>query len=268
MMEAIPRSRVLVVEDDVISRQLVEVMLRNWSLEVVAVSSGQEALERFVADRFDLIFLDIHMAGLNGYETCLKIREYEKVLAWKAIPIIALTGSVLPEDKARGRSVGMNDFLEKPLRIKNLQAILHHWLGSVAPSVPVSSFEESGVEVDLQILEVLRVELSKVPGAFAKILGMFLVDLHENRLKLQRASEALDQATLFRIAHSMKSQCGAVGASSLRAVFIQIEQRLKSDHLEDIPGLLAQVDAICLTLIPRLERIRDNPDISLAMEVS
>lgn len=291
-LAAVPsRSRILVVDDDTLSRQLSELMLANWSVSVTTAHNGEEAFERVTKDHFDCVLMDIQMPGMNGYETCKKIREYERAYAQEAVPIIALSGNVLPEDKERGRLVGMSGFLEKPLRKQALHAELLRWLSSDAsPPLVVASATSDGLvtpTVDesplrvaasiasevlvepmvdespllhVQTLEILRGELSRVPGAFGNIMGMFVNDLAVKLGEIQTALDGRDEESLIRLAHSLKSQCGSVGALRLRELFIQVEQQAKGGHLEPLPLLLEALEQNFALIRPRLEQAILNPD--------
>ncbi len=272
--------RVLVVDDDLLSRQLAEVMLQHWSVEVMTVSGGMEALAALKKIAFDLIFLDIQMPGMNGYETCQEIRAYECAQGVAMTPVIALSGNVLPAGKQRGQAAGMSDFLEKPLRVQALQGILHRWLPdlSVTESEVMSTDSFSAVDVEthaesaeipllnLQTLEVLRSELARVPGAFANILGLFISDVMEKLSTLQRALDAHDEEVVIRLAHSMKSQCGSVGAERLRALFIQMEQVAKAGRLGEAAQLFVQVSEIFQRICPDLEFVLSSSDIPITAE--
>ena len=122
--------RVLLVEDNDLNREIAREILGSFSLEVEEAADGQQALERFrkVPDGwYDLIFMDIQMPVMNGYEAAKAIRALDRNDA-RQVPIVAMTANVFAEDVAAALSGGMNDHLGKPVVIDKLKEILARWL--------------------------------------------------------------------------------------------------------------------------------------------
>jgi PAS domain S-box-containing protein len=116
----------LIVDDLPLNRMLLIDYLTAVKLNFnfIEADDGKDALEKFQKNQFDMVFLDIHMPNLNGYETSMKIREIELKENRKKVPIIAVSAGVYEDEMNRSISSGMNDFLEKPLLIKTLKEIL------------------------------------------------------------------------------------------------------------------------------------------------
>ena len=113
------RTRVLIVEDNVVNQKLIGRMLGRLGLDAMVVSGGEACLEACAATVYDLILMDIQMPGMDGYEATRKLRE-SRNSAW----IVALTAHVMQEDRQHCFAVGMNDFLAKPVRFDALKAAL------------------------------------------------------------------------------------------------------------------------------------------------
>ncbi len=113
----IPR-RILVVEDDVASQNVLRSLLEPAGCNVICVPNGNFALEALKENIFDLVLMDIRMPALNGIETTRKIRALDKVYA--DIPIIAVTADASPETETRCTAVGMNGYLTKPVSARIL----------------------------------------------------------------------------------------------------------------------------------------------------
>ena len=105
---------ILLAEDDVVNQKLIRRLLEKRRHEVVVVSDGQSVLDKIAERRFDLILMDIHMPVLDGLETTKRIRKREAG-GGDHVPIIALTASMLDQDKERCLAVGMDEFLTKPI---------------------------------------------------------------------------------------------------------------------------------------------------------
>jgi two-component system cell cycle response regulator len=129
-------NRVLVVDDSEPIHKLIEARLRPEGLDVTSELSGARGVERAIADKPDLILLDIDLPDLDGFEVCRQLKDHQNT---KDIPIIFLTGTTSTESKVRGLDLGAVDYVTKPfyqvelrarvraaLRTKRLQDLLEH----------------------------------------------------------------------------------------------------------------------------------------------
>jgi signal transduction histidine kinase/CheY-like chemotaxis protein len=127
--------RILLVEDVEINREIVLSLLEPAHLTIDCAENGVEAVKMFSAapDSYDLVFMDIQMPEMDGYEAARRIRALD-VPAAKTIPIIAMTANVFKEDINKCLDAGMNDHMGKPLDIKEVRAKLNlYLLPSVRP---------------------------------------------------------------------------------------------------------------------------------------
>ena len=119
--------RVLVAEDHEVNRELARVLLERCGCEVVTTADGAEALVAASAGAFDLIFLDLQMPVLNGLEAARRMRR-----AGVRAPLVAMSASVLSQEREQCRKAGMSDFLPKPFRKSDVQGLLARLLGGKA----------------------------------------------------------------------------------------------------------------------------------------
>ena len=126
-IEPAPRTpgvqEILVAEDFALNQDVVKLMLSETCFKPVFANNGQEAVDTYLADpaRFPLIFMDVSMPVMDGYEASRQIRRHEIENGLDAIPIIALTGHALKNDRDACLEAGMNDYLSKP--VKQLQLL-------------------------------------------------------------------------------------------------------------------------------------------------
>ncbi len=118
----LPRHRVLVVDDVYASAKTLAMMLESINQEVAIASDGQKAIEQAVAERPDIVFLDIAMPGMNGYEVARHLREYK---ALDATRLVALTGYGHEDDRRRAIEAGFHHHLTKPTSIDQLTQLLN-----------------------------------------------------------------------------------------------------------------------------------------------
>ena len=109
--------RILVVDDSATIRRSAETMLAKDGCEVITAENGFEALSKITRHKPDLIFVDIMMPRLDGYQTCALIKNNQ---SFKATPVIMLSSKDSIFDRARGRIVGSEQYLTKPFTKEDL----------------------------------------------------------------------------------------------------------------------------------------------------
>ncbi|MDR0598235.1 MAG: response regulator [Treponema sp.] len=123
--------RILLAEDVEINREIVTAILEPMGLVIDEAEDGRAAYDKFSAnpDSYDLIFMDIHMPGIDGYEATRLIRSLSHPRA-KTVPIIAMTANVFKEDIERCLAAGMNNHVGKPIDFDELLVLLKKYLAS------------------------------------------------------------------------------------------------------------------------------------------
>jgi len=111
--------KVLVADDKPTGRELVRTVLEKSGYQVFEANDGEQAVVEAGRIHHDLIILDIHMPGLDGFGVIEKLRREE---AFAATPIIALTASAMMGDRERAMSVGFTGYITKPIRLEALRA--------------------------------------------------------------------------------------------------------------------------------------------------
>ncbi|MET3980555.1 PAS domain S-box-containing protein [Mucilaginibacter sp. UYP25] len=113
--------RVLVAEDNMINQFMVTKMLKDWNVTVEVAESGNKAVEMLKNNEYNLVLMDTHMPGLNGYQAARIIRtEFEEPM--RSVPIISLSASAFEHEQLEALSAGMNDVLTKPFAAHELHA--------------------------------------------------------------------------------------------------------------------------------------------------
>jgi len=118
---------VLVAEDNVINQKLIINILSKMGIDVDIANNGQEALDKRIENKYDIIFMDIEMPVMGGIEATAKIMSYERNKQKEHIPIIALTANALTGDKAKYIGVGMNGYLAKPINLNELRKLFKEY---------------------------------------------------------------------------------------------------------------------------------------------
>lgn len=123
------RKIILIAENLVDNREVVQTLLEDLGFEVNAAENGEEAVDMFIESEegfYKAIFMDIEMPVMNGYQATMMIRGLNREDS--NIPIIAMTANAFAEDKTEAMQAGMNDYLTKPLKMKQLADMLKVWV--------------------------------------------------------------------------------------------------------------------------------------------
>ncbi|MBK8397600.1 MAG: response regulator [Leptospiraceae bacterium] len=116
--------KILLVEDDKVNQILFKKLIKKTAFTLETADNGKRALELLSQENFKLVFMDMEMPVLNGYETTKVIRESSSSVLNHEVPIIALTGNNNEKDKEKCKEAGMNDFLTKPIQIEEINRII------------------------------------------------------------------------------------------------------------------------------------------------
>ncbi|MGD9559913.1 MAG: ATP-binding protein [Oscillospiraceae bacterium] len=120
----------LLAEDIEVNREIVVALLAEWGMAVVCAENGQQALALFAEapEKYDLVFMDMHMPVMDGYEATAKIRALPLEKA-HSVPIIAMTANAFSEDVQKCLDAGMDAHVAKPLDMDQLYQVIHRLLG-------------------------------------------------------------------------------------------------------------------------------------------
>lgn len=124
-----PHGRVLIVDDAIDNRLLLEMFLKKYQVETVSASNGQEAVTTALGSYFDVILMDVQMPIMDGFEAVKLLREKNYTR-----PVIALTAHAMRGDRERCLEKGFDDYIQKPINRQTLEACLNRYLGPAKPS--------------------------------------------------------------------------------------------------------------------------------------
>ena len=118
------RLNILLVEDNVINQRVAGFAIKKLGHELDIANNGIEGFEKFKNNKYDLILMDLQMPKMNGYDTTLKIREYEKKHNLSHTKIVAMTANALKGEKDKCLSIGMDGYLSKPFKLEDIRKII------------------------------------------------------------------------------------------------------------------------------------------------
>lgn len=121
--------RVLLVEDNLLNQEVARFMLEDFDVVVEVAMNGEECLNLLRAateGTYALVFMDMQMPVMDGLTATIEMRKHP---ALAALPVVAMTANVMPEDRRRCLAAGMNDFVSKPIMPEALSDVLQRWVG-------------------------------------------------------------------------------------------------------------------------------------------
>jgi PAS domain S-box-containing protein len=239
--------RVLIAEDVKTNQLLIKSFLEGIGLEVTFAENGKQAVQKAQAHSFDLIFMDIQMPEMDGYEATRTLRRKSVTT-----PIIALTAHAMEGDQEKCLNIGMDDYITKPIDKNVLIAVLKRWLrqsGSKSLDTepveaklkePVITGEISEPEIfnPAQVLHILDGDVKMLH----EILQAFFEAMEDDVKELRNHVQAADYESAAREAHKIKGAAANIGAEALRVTALEIEQSAKADDLEKVSTLLENID--------------------------
>jgi len=131
--EVDPAYRILLVEDNLVNQKIAQRLLEKKGHEIRLAANGEEALEYYQKERFDLILMDIQMPVMDGQAATAHIREIEMETGVCRTPIIAMTAHALKGDMERFLAGGMDGYVSKPVRPEELYRAIHESVKSASP---------------------------------------------------------------------------------------------------------------------------------------
>ncbi len=126
-LKKLKHKKILLVEDDLVSRDMLNIILKKKGFQIVTVENGNDAISAFEKEKFDLVFMDINMPLLDGYAATSIIRSKESNMNIHT-PIIAMTAYALKGDKERCIQAGMDDYISKPISYEKIMEIIQKYV--------------------------------------------------------------------------------------------------------------------------------------------
>jgi len=239
----IPAGHILVAEDDACNLQILEELLHTAGQQVTVAQNGREALRAVAENNFDLIFMDLEMPYLDGFQVTKNLRHDPR---FSNLPIIAMTAHTLPEDIEKCLAVGMNDHCAKPFMPDTILRLLVRWL--MLPNMDnqhnestlllstIARTEEHTLNKSEPMLFNKALALQRMLGKQAvleKMCQLFIAEHGDDIAKLETAMQQQNFSQAQTLAHSLKGLSGSLGVELLQAKVERIELLAREEKLND-----------------------------------
>jgi two-component system sensor histidine kinase/response regulator len=233
-------ARVLVVEDHEVNQQLFKTILEKLGHQVTLAGDGLQAVEAAELEQYDLIFMDIQMPNMNGYDAARKLRQMGV-----RTPIIAVTASALQEEQRRALAAGMNHCLTKPFKKRDLVPVLDQWLPVVDRSDALQQPDPTQ-EVDTRNTGEVVLDFPKAVEAFMgredvvrSVLASFIATTGEQILRIATALERGELGVVREEAHSIKGGAWNITAVPFGEAARVLEEAARAGRGEAVRTALA-----------------------------
>lgn len=246
-----PEASILLVDDNEMNRIVAVSLLEPIQMQIDLAEDGKEAVEKIMQKRYDLVLMDHMMPVMDGIEATKAVRSMEGEY-YQSLPIIALTANAMSDARKKFVEAGMNDFVAKPIELKEVCAKIKHWLPEekiqkriLQPEeLEKRKAEESIAVPDIQGLDKDEgVKNSGSKELFLQLLGDFyrLIDAKSNKIEKCLADGMIRDYTIE--VHAMKNTARMIGAMELSELFYQMEKYGNEENVEalqrETPGVLA-----------------------------
>ncbi len=274
-----PAAKILIVDDSKINLKIAVGLLKPLLMEMDTAQSGHQALKMVQKKKYDIIFMDHMMPGMDGIETTRRLRQLpERYL--ETVPVIAFTANAMKEAERSFYAAGMNGFIPKPIEVEHLYKTVYKWLPKdmiVSKEEQTISFVEPVREENASLsLEGIDVQEGiKNAGStefYMEILGDFYLLIDTKSLKIERCIEDELIRDYTVEVHALKTNARIIGASELSKEFLHLEQLGKAGDIGAIrletPQVLAHYRGFKEILRPfnmKPEKKREAPLVEVLM---
>ncbi|MEO8101562.1 MAG: ATP-binding protein [Betaproteobacteria bacterium] len=281
---------VLIAEDNEVNQRVIQGMLNNLGHRSVVVDDGRGAVERAVAEDFDVILMDIHMPELDGVEAMREIRGLRE--GKSCPPIVAMTAHALSGDREYYLNAGMDDYLSKPIRPADLVKLLDRvhnrtlaapWTGRESPvAIPVTSSAVAAVAMpnqrvdsvpilDIEQLQDLRY-LPSVPGETSAeddpvggLIRLFQTKAVERMKLMDELLSAGNWHALSETSHSLRGASASMGFPRVAALCKDLENLARSMVGANAPPVTSADRADLAALLEKIKQTYAEADHALTI---
>ena len=277
---------VLLAEDNVINQDVFKQLLEAIGIVVTVAENGKVALELVRTIKYDMIFMDIQMPVMDGYEATAAIRSLPGMVE---LPIIAMTANAFDEDRQKCLEWGMNDHMAKPIEVEKLYRSLVRWIPAKEDTFQekeasskfeietgsINKMSEKNMEDELQKIEELDVfqvirSLQGNVNSYIRLLGQF-VNYHERDAEIMICFlQTKEMDDILHTARKLKSAAATLGIKTVKKEASEIETLFKTGDLEEqdkekkiliaCQNLQNQMQRIIFKLRPLINRIHEQDE--------
>lgn len=241
----LPSLNILAADDIEQNRKLLHIMLEKQGHRVTLATNGQEVIDALQTRAFDIILMDVQMPVVDGLTASIRIREMEREAGWDRTPIIALTASVLEQDRLAAKQADMDGFSSKPIELPLLLAEMARVLHGVTFSPPATHIEQTMTQQDIDLNK--GVMLWGDLQIYLHEVGQYLLETPRHIDNLTDAIQANDPATLKLIAHANKGVSANLALPKMQSIYHALEH-ITEETLQESGALIEKLQTFSQAL--------------------
>ncbi|MEQ8187337.1 MAG: response regulator [Candidatus Eremiobacterota bacterium] len=231
------KGNILVAEDNSINMMIISEIISKTGFTVIEARNGKEAFEKYKKNEYNLVFMDIHMPEMDGFEATEKIRAFEA--GKKHTPVIALTADAMKGDREKCIEAGMDDYISKPYS----QTKIINTIKRFAKNLISRDIEDNNHKTYIFRKDIFMKRISNNIDLYRKIIFQTLQQLPKNILDLKKEVKHLNFKEIFYHSHTIKGVCSNIEAGKLKDIAEKIEEESrKNGSIEKIEDLIISLE--------------------------
>lgn len=247
-----PKAKILIVDDNIINIKVMEGILEPYKMEIETATSGYECLDILEKEKFDIIFMDHMMPGLDGIETLKRIRGMEGEY-YRAVPVIALTANVVSGIRDKFLAEGFNDYISKPVDT----SVINKCIKNILPKdfiIECENETEAHEKTDIKLIipdvdTVLGLKYSNNNiNNYIEVLKCICNDSEERKRLITECINNKDIKGYTIQVHGLKGVCASIGANRLAELAKAHETAGKKENtkfiVDNFEQFIAQYDSL------------------------
>lgn len=236
--------RVMIAEDNPINQKVAKGLLARFGYPSEVIPDGKRLLQALDLAPCDIIFMDCQLPELDGYEATRQIRRREESAADEhRTYVIALTADAVQGAREKCLRAGMNDYISKPIRVEELQAVMRRAIQHVNLSAPTPDNRAPSGYLDQGVMETLRMLRSpNQPDPVPPLIDEFIQSAEEQLAALSAALKGDDFVETGRCAHRLNGGCCGIGALRLAGLSRELEAISEKRDSAAAQSLMSQIE--------------------------
>lgn len=243
--------KILLAEDNLVNQRVAQKQLQKIGLQADTVADGEEVLEAMSRIAYDLILMDCQMPDMDGYQASREIRQLEKIPSAlarcrkgkPAVIIVAMTANAMQGDKDRCISAGMNDYLSKPVNIKDLAKAIDHWF-PIDHESPMKTDPQKDL-INLKTIEELKgLDSGGEQTLFNELVGIFEEETPKFIQQMKAGILKQDFQAIENPAHSLKGSSTNLGFLAIAKLCSEIENGAKNHEYDSVNEAINRLEQV------------------------
>jgi len=238
------KARILVVKDNIVNQKVALGILENLGFKAESVANGLEAINALQSTPYDLVLMDVQMPEMDGFGATRILRDKDSGVYRPDLPIIAMTAHAMPNEKEECLTVGMNDFVPKPVRPNDLLEAIERQLSKQKKHSADKPIEQKNAGHEMII------DRKKLMDLFAgdieligEIQKYFLNDTPKQLSGIKVAIENKDTKALASYIHTLKGSAANMEAVKLLKYVNTLEALAEEENFAEATSVLAEAEA-------------------------